>query len=146
MGSIYYFIDDALLLSYRSRDDTRLSEYCAQRTKKEIRPPAVIDPDKGPAEVWRITHLEMPSREFVMANAHIPLRESGYVMWDYDRLSRWGLLKIPWRPIPGPSREEQNRQWEEMRRSFDRRTEIWRSGGRGWWSEHDESKVVYRKE
>ena len=54
-----------------------------------------------------------------------------------------GVLNIPWRPtrtsLPDPSSKAER----EMEKSQERRSEIWLRGGRGWWSKHDESKVVY---
>lgn len=126
-----------------SRDSVPLSAYDQERLEREVRPPAIIDADGGPAEVWRVTHLGKPGQKFVMANSHIPLRECGYVMWDFERLANWGMLKTPWQPIPPRPYAEVREIREKVRRSHERRSEIWIKGGSGWWSEQDESKVVY---
>ncbi|KAK2882611.1 hypothetical protein FQN49_000183 [Arthroderma sp. PD_2] len=127
-----------------STDYVSLSEYSEERLKRDVRRPA-IKHQSGPAEVWRVTHLDNSSNNFVMANEHIPLRERGYVMWSYGRLSKWGLLEIPWqRPLPN-SYSPSVGVADEVNRSCRRRTEISRNGGSGWWSENDESKVVYEE-
>ncbi|KAF3483594.1 uncharacterized protein GIQ15_02918 [Arthroderma uncinatum] len=73
------------------------------------------------------------------ADEHIPLRERGYVMWSHRRLSRWGLLKTPWQFPPFSSYHQSPEVEEAVLRSHQRRTEIWLKGGRGWWSEDDET-------
>ncbi|DAA75553.1 TPA_exp: Uncharacterized protein A8136_1627 [Trichophyton benhamiae CBS 112371] len=125
-------------------DRVPLSRYSGERLKHDIQKPGVRD-DRGPAEVWRATHLAMSSYNFVMADDHIPLRERGYVMWDYSRLSNWGLLRVPWQPPPREPPEVARDMREKVLRSHQRRTEIYLEGGRGWWSEEDESRVIYRR-
>jgi hypothetical protein len=127
-------------------DYTLLSDYDDEKMKKLVHSAAIIDPDPGPAEVWRLTHLDKSCDQFVMAfyPGHRSLRERGYVMWDHERLANWGLLKIPWQAQP-----EAHAEWERARKrmqwSQNRRSKIWRRGGRGWWSANDESKVIYKQ-
>ncbi|EFQ99502.1 hypothetical protein MGYG_02515 [Nannizzia gypsea CBS 118893] len=122
-------------------DRVPLSKYSRERLSRDIQKLTVRD-SRGPPEVWWVTHLEMASYDFVMAPDHLPLRERGYVMWDYERLSKWGLLKTPWQRQPVEPPEVARDMREKVLQSHRRRTEIWLIGGRGWWSEEDESKVV----
>ena len=49
-------------------------------------------------------------------------------------------------PIPDLIRYSQGdreRRESEMQKSFKARHKIWKRGGRGWWSEEDESRVVW---
>jgi hypothetical protein len=143
IGNEIHFLDYALSQSNTSRDHVRLSDYSEERKNLELRPPAIFDPDVGPAEAWKFAHLEKTARKFVMASDHIPLRERGYVMWDYERLANLGMFDAPWQSPPRRSYMELMEEKVRVQRSYQRRTDIWLSGGRGWWSEQDESKVVY---
>lgn len=145
--SLCDFLDEGLLrvntTSRISRIELLLHDD-RERLRSENRPPAIVDPNGGPEEVWKVTHLDTYGIGFVMNIDHTPLRECGYVMWDRERLANLGLLKIPWQPPPLEPLSEMNERYQKIRRSYHRRTEIWLKGGTGWWSEHDESKVVYR--
>ena len=120
--------------------------YNEEQMKKLVRLPIIIDSDPGPAEVWRVAHLNKSCDEFVFSfYQHFKsLRERGYVMWNYERLAKWGLLKIPCQGHPETD-VDWDRAWERMRRSQDRRSQIWRNGGHGWWSIKDESKIIYEQ-
>ena len=121
----------------------KLEEYDDEQRNRIIPPPAVTDPDPGPEQVWNHMHQEMDREEFIMSERQTYIRERGYVFWDQWRLENWGILRTPWEwwllGSPGPSREE----YLKMRASLDRRSEIYLDGGRGWWSENDESHIVY---
>ncbi|EEQ31278.1 conserved hypothetical protein [Microsporum canis CBS 113480] len=75
-------------------DRVPLSKYSDEQIKRLIQTPNIRG-HRGPIKVWGITHLNLSSSDFVMADEHIPLRERGYVMWSYDRLKKWGCLKVP---------------------------------------------------
>lgn len=68
-------------------------------------------------------------------------REWGYVMWDRARVQHFDFDYIPrgWRR----QRDESQKKKEIVCRSWPRRAKIHLAGGRGWWSEDDESKVVW---
>ncbi|KAL2671435.1 hypothetical protein Neosp_014022 [[Neocosmospora] mangrovei] len=71
----------------------------------------------------------------------------GYVFWDEARLEKLGAvtqdgrakLTAPADPLKS-YRELENSQLQASRA---RRSEIWGQGGSGWWSQNDESKVVW---
>ena len=73
-------------------DQLPLSQMNEEEQREWIKPPAVYDHDGGPEAAWRWAHAEMcllPWYDVMMYNH---LREWGYVMWDYDRWDRFGVL------------------------------------------------------
>jgi hypothetical protein len=76
------------------------------------------------------------------------------VFWDRERLDEMRILDLPWRKQWSPlmlRRDfgEMSRNWEwsrsNLKLSWRRRQLIFMAGGRGWWSEDDESKVQWPK-
>lgn len=70
-------------------------------------------------------------------------------MWDRSRLEAIGIFQEPWNEtdsLRDSLREEQEaaRQRAYMENSWEKREQIYRSGGTGWWSWGDESKVRWR--
>jgi hypothetical protein len=104
------------------------------------------DSDTGPVEAWVWAHKEESGRQFINTPIRQPLREWGYVMWDRARLHEWKVFQTPWGPPDDyPPTTEVLECHAERETSLQRRSEIYRSGGRGWWSFEDESKVVWPK-
>ena len=150
LGVCAYFLPHGLVWLNSLKDgsmideyETSLEDYDDEQRNRIIPPPAVPDPDPGPEQIWNHVHQHLGRRQFIMSEQQTDIRERGYVFWDQWRLDNWGLMRTPWvwRPPrrPGPSREE----YAKMRASLDRRSEIYLDGGRGWWSENDESHIVY---
>ncbi|KAK6599905.1 hypothetical protein H4I96_07231 [Botrytis cinerea] len=98
------------------------------------------DEDKGPELVWRWAHQSCGSVDFVLCDKHRFEREWGYVMWDYSRILELGVTESEWERTDDA---ENNKGSRPSRESMDRREKIYRTGGRGWWSAEDESKVVW---
>lgn len=76
------------------------------------------------------------------------LRRRGYVMWDHSRLVNWGFFRFQWHPMPreDPDTDDGRDAFREavmMILSWRRRRELYDRGARGWWSENDESKLVW---
>ncbi|MCJ1356710.1 MAG: hypothetical protein MMC33_006705 [Icmadophila ericetorum] len=106
----------------------------------------LADPDVGPFYAWLWAHRSLPNVMVYFDPDQKRIRSRGYVMWDRARLSRrWGKLSNPWRrPRLNVNDEiERLKQKVEMRVGFQERSWIFRSGGRGWWSEADKTKVVW---
>jgi len=105
------------------------------------------DPDTGPMDVWKWAHKEESSIQFTNSHLRQDLRDWGYVIWDRARLDALEILKAPWdEKRAAPSFPAFRSRHDTMREaSLQRRTEIYRSGGRGWWDFDDESKVVYTR-
>ena len=109
-----------------------------------------FDNDGGPIHAW-LWGLSGNVRELVYFHPDTrSLRQTGYVLWDLARIREWGLLDLPppnLLPQAQLSRDSgydydsntKRRQYE----SFAQRSEVWRSGGQGWWASGDESHVLW---
>ena len=67
-------------------------------------------------------------------------------MFDYDRLCRWNLFSESYKPADRHNSEDAALtalRTDQMRKSWHERSKIWLRGGRGWWSENDQSKLVW---
>lgn len=77
------------------------------------------------------------------------LRKRGYVMWDHSRLVNWGFFRFQWHPAPREDSDSNDdgrdafREAVMMILSWQRRRVLYDRGARGWWSEDDESKLVW---
>ncbi|KAM0167930.1 hypothetical protein ACHAPF_011502 [Botrytis cinerea] len=118
-----------------------LEGYSKEEEDKFIKNPVWYDDeDKGPELVWRWAHQSCGSVDFVLCDKHRFEREWGYVMWDYSRILELGVTESEWERTDDA---ENNKGSRPSRESMDRREKIYRTGGRGWWSAEDESKVVW---
>ena len=54
------------------------------------------DGDDGPVRCWRWAHTGYDWAHYVNCHNQNKLRRLGYVMWDLDRINRWGLLEGEW--------------------------------------------------
>ncbi|KAF4636389.1 hypothetical protein G7Y89_g1699 [Cudoniella acicularis] len=125
--------------------------------------PYFSDPDPGPEQVWRWANELYDAREngLTLGGGSPDHREWAYVMWDYARLEKWGMFD-PIPPPPAPltlSPEEYQYQLEVLeemgkkrlllarrdQKKWERKYQIIRAGGTGWWSFEDESKVVWER-
>lgn len=74
-------------------------------------------------------------------------RERAYVLWDKDRLQQYNLLELFAGALPKSELELEDSEAEHdiMIKSFDERSKIWQKAGRGYWSQGDETRIVWRK-
>lgn len=100
-----------------------------------------------PVKLWVHAHYYGWPGMAVLWRVNFRLREAGYVFWDgcmgetaemLERMETWtwsfrGRL-LP-HELPGLR--------HDMRESWKTRREIWLKGGRGYWAEGDERKVMY---
>lgn len=128
------------------KDRIMLDNVTENTVKQYIEPPFIEDPDPGPFTVWFWAHKRM-SAAFTYANPElIPLRSEGYVMIEYDRLQKRYKLDSPFEPVVDP---EANPGWrfdragEKEKESYRKRSEIYDSGGQGYWSEDGDSKLIW---
>ena len=122
----------------------RLSEDDRRKLYQQI---FVEDDDIGPMEAWQWAYQgEAP--DFFRPEQE-QLRKRGYVMFDYDRLCQWGLFAKPfdagealenWRKL---NVQDSDERFEQITRSWAERSKVWLRGGRGWWSEGDESRLAW---
>ena len=67
-------------------------------------------------------------------------------MFDHDGLCKWNILSKPFKPADRAKPEERALaalRNDHIEESWDARSKIWQQGGRGWWSENDQSKLVW---
>ena len=133
------FVHEALLISNDPDDGIRLSEYTNIDELRHITPPFFNDSDAGPEKAWRWAHDRDTCIGFVNSGIRRQIREWGYVFWDNSRLDKFEALETPWQ-LPD---EDPPVDYTEMRKSHDRRSQIYMAGGRGWWSWEDETKVIW---
>ena len=114
-----------------------------------LHPPFKHESDTGPIDAWGWAYNPTDA-DFVYAESHEWLRLRGYVFWDHSRLDAWSIFQSPYGPpdttvadAERASYAASDRLWDDTRGRCNRRAEIHRAGGRGWWSLEDESKVVY---
>lgn len=115
----------------------------------EVIMPRFADPDSGPAFAWRWAHRGESWVKWVYQQNRHALRQWGYVMWDQSRLDAIGLFQNPWQDDVKErdsclDEQEATRQRACMEDSWERKEQIYRSGGTGWWSWGDESMVKWR--
>ncbi|RSL54353.1 hypothetical protein CEP54_009965 [Fusarium duplospermum] len=109
-----------------------------------------IPGDPGPLRVFELVQHDSQANKLVAQVEFRSYRRWGYVFWDEARLEKLGALTqdglakltAPANPLEAYSMLE----YSQLRESRARRSEIWQQGGTGWWSEDDESKVVWPEE
>ena len=146
------FLDAALEEpgDYDDYNDITLADLTEEEKAKRINSPLEKDPDIGPAEAWRWAYQRATTACLYGLTEQRLLRKHGYVMFDYDRLCESNLLFESFVP-PDEDPEAEvlaiDQRYDKLRKSLHDRSLVWRRGGRGWWSEGDESKVLwpYRK-
>ena len=132
-------------------ESTRLTDWSSKSRAEVLERFDAADTDTGPKDAWLWAHETCSSSQLYNDpyNGHAFLRRCGYVIWDSTRWRQWRLLDTPWEDWEDCQllQEDQNRHSNvdrfKMQESLDRRSKIWRMGGRGWWALSDESKVIW---
>jgi hypothetical protein len=160
-GPRYDFLSDALSRLTRTHEDGSpkpwdgpLSEYTEEVTQTLLGQNSTDDPDPGPFNAWYWTnkHFQYGHSIYSSYAADAVLRRRGYVMWDQSRLiEEWDFSWDAYYQIEHPpddyiTDDEFDARYKEITDSYDRRSQIWQEGGRGWWSKEDESKIVWPKQ
>ena len=126
------------------QDATPLKDYTFEQAEL-LQIPEVPEPDSGPAEVWRWSHLELGSEHFVWSVHCRELRTWGYVMWDNARLDGSDTYSQPFKLPPLPDEQELERRKDATIASMVRRRQLFREGAKGWWAKGDESHLEWGK-
>lgn len=110
-----------------------------------VRPSFSYEPDRGPFTAWWWAYKEEFDYHMYASLDLKTLRSTGFIMFDYDRIQRRDLLEILFLPYIGLQEENDARvrRRQKMYRSRCKRSEIYDRGGRGYWSEDDESKLIW---
>ena len=122
-----------------------LSEFTELTVLDHVEPSFSEDPDVGPFTAWWWAYKNSTDA-FTYALPELrPLRKMGYIMFDMDRLRRRAMLESPFEPTyeSQEEREVSLRKQERSDLSYRKRSEIYDAGGRGYWSENDESKLIW---
>lgn len=109
--------------------------------------PFYEDQNPGPADAWILAHEgegQFILQNLVNTRAHRYARRWGYVMWDWRRLDDLDMIwkEVGMRQQPMKHKNESGRTGN-LEATWERRQLIYMAGGRGWWSESDESRVKW---
>jgi len=141
------FLYTGLKMANEPDDGAFLSDYTQDEELAHIKDPFAQDSDTGPSDAWRWAHKGETCSNFVNSDSRQLLREWGYVMWDHARLDNWGIFEMPWEAPDTSARADAEREHvAKMQASFDRRSEIFKARGRGWWSFENEGGVIWPRE
>ncbi|RYC56095.1 hypothetical protein CHU98_g10120 [Xylaria longipes] len=143
------FLHEGFEIASERNNDVFLEDLTPENETLHIKSPFFKDPDPGPLDAWRWAHLEETRSNWVYQEDRKELREWGYVIWDRVRLEAVGIFDGSWRDMVSArdlTLERQNigREQAYMQNSWEKREEIRRAGGSGWWSWGDESKVKWK--
>ena len=114
-----------------------------------------IEPDahgSAPWRVWREAHLDCYRVDVFYYEPHSWLRRCGYLLWDHpekplsDKELRDIIVEARKLSLLYHFRRNDRDAKAKMKKSWRERAEIFRRGGRGYWSEGDASQVVWSKD
>ncbi|KAH8688370.1 hypothetical protein BGZ61DRAFT_41692 [Ilyonectria robusta] len=102
------------------------------------------DTDHGPFSAWHSEYKYISRNSWVMAEFKAGLRERAYVLWDNDRMDHLGMLDLYEFAPEDPSHMcHHEEEYSKMQKSFEERSQIYRQGGRGYWSPNDTSRIEW---
>lgn len=106
------------------------------------------DDDEGPEKAWRWAYENWVRSLLCIAADMYDLRAWGFCLWDHARLLSWGVFNKACRDRPLKGYHDyvltaQKISYEKLSKSREKRSKIWNQGGRGWWEDGDESKIVW---
>lgn len=140
----YFFLQNTLWESPDNYQDLPLDDLTEEEEAIYIRAPLIKGSDVGPAEAWRWAHRGKTTGSMYACQDGYELRQGGYVMFEFDRLCQWNTFR---KLLPQDDKdatiEKRNRDYCEMRKSWEQRSKVWQKGGRGYWSEGDQSRLVW---
>lgn len=123
---------------------TTLADLTDEQRGQSVRSAATADSDSGPLQAWYWAYQAEPASQMYFSPAQRKIRKEGYVFNDQVRLIDWDPFQRPFIPMTDcEDSKESKEQRAQMRMSWHARSRIWSSGGRGWWSEDDQSKLVW---
>ena len=141
-----YSMYQAMKVADTNLQNTRMSSLTEEQKMDRFKLHNIQDVDKGPAEAWFWAYQHDWVSPGYFSRSQRDLRQSGYVMFDYERLVQWGLFDQPFpalRPNPLEENERHSAIQRSMRDSWTKRSRVWQRGGQGWWSEGDESRITW---
>lgn len=92
-------------------------------------------------EAWVWAQKKESGRQFINTPIRQSLRECRCIMWDRARLHEWKVYQTALGKLDDyPPATEVLERHPKREVSLQKRSEFYRSSGRGWWSFEDESK------
>ena len=148
IGSMFVYAIPLPVPGLELFDEELLSELSEEDQFKILNRNFAKDLDKGPSKAWHWAYQEMLVVELYYGLAQEQLRERGYVMFNFDRLYKWNVFSAPFDMQEAYKdwcnrRLEQHTDHFDMMKSWKERSNIWLRGGRGWWSNEDENKLIW---
>jgi len=143
------FLHEGLQYANEQNDDIFLGDLTREDETLHVKQPFFADPDSGPEDIWQWAHQGESPANWVYQKNRQRLRQLGYVMWDRSRLEALGIIQEPWEDVDNSvdsllEEQEAARERAYMENSWEKREQIHMSGGTGWWSWGDQSKVKWR--
>lgn len=105
--------------------------------------------DDGPLRAWGWAHEGHRSSDIYYQDDQYELRKQGYVMFDLERLERWGIFARPFEVpvIPGPEKRAIYQTYkllnEQDQKSQEIRSDLYVNGATGWWAFGDHSFLTW---
>ena len=99
--------------------------------------------------MWQASHRDCWRQDVIAHVGHTWLRRCGYVFWDFreglvtDRQLRRFIFQGRRNAWLDDFRRNDGELKSKMRRSRRERADIYKRGGRGYWSEGDLSQIVW---
>lgn len=127
------------------KDLIELSELTDSTVFDHIEAPFIEEADQGPFTAWRWAYKDTTASYTYFADALTSLRSQGLFLFDYDRLLKSGLLNSPFQQNAylQERKEEFFRDVHKLEHSQRKRSEIYDAGGRGYWIEEGNSKLIW---
>ena len=134
--------------SFEAFDDRTLGALSEEDQLKILSAQFADESDRGPLKVWHWAYQDSKVAKLYYGLEQEKLRERGYVMYDFDRLCRWNVFSAPFDLQQAYEdwfnrRREKDGLFERMMESWTARSNVWLRGGRGWWRDGDESKLIW---
>lgn len=147
---MFSFLYDGLMKVHSQREDSLPAQDPTLVESEQDPRPFYPELDSGPEDAWYWAHDDEDELGWVYDVQRQNLRQWGYVLWDKSRLEAVGLFESAWNDsdeLVDASLEEQEEQRQRayMQNSWDQREQVWSSGGHGWWSWGDESRVEWEQ-
>lgn len=110
-------------------------------------PTSLEAPESGPFLAWRWAYQNEEACRVYYGVGQVELRRRGYVVFDTERLlDRWAIIERPFH-FDWPPSHAQNWRFLELFKKHEKSRKIrgllYESGATGWWSEEDESRLVW---
>lgn len=136
------------LLAQVEYDERLLGELSAANQFEVVNKPFFQDDDAGPEEAWKWAYGNREISMLYYDPEFYDLRAWGFCLWDHARLTSWGAFNMAcddreYKTNHDYLSEDHIISYEELSKSWEKRSSIWNRGGRGWWEEGDESRIVW---